>query len=234
MCLLAALALDDTVDNRDRDFLAGFYTLTNKADWRLSQQQSVYQLASATYNLCLRLDFREGNYRHRNANLGKEPLLKAIKIKQKLPHTVIDATPGVLKDSFMLAARDISVTAIERNPLIYIMVKKALDCLTTALPIDYRFGDAAEWLPQLNAEIIYLDPMYPPKKKSAQVKKDMQVLHHVVGQDNDADRLLAVARQQSGRVVVKRPDYAEPLSAEKPSFTSQVGATRFDVYLSKI
>ena len=60
------------------------------------------------------------------------------------------------------------------------------------------------------ADVVYLDPMYPHKQKSALVKKEMRVFQHLVGADLDADELLLPALQLAKkRVVVKRPDYAE-------------------------
>ncbi len=222
----------------DRDFLAIYYTLTENSDWRLDFDGEVYTLAKPADKLSLTLDFRRGKYRYRAQHAGKEPLAQAVKIKKKLPDTVFDATPGVLKDSLMLASRGIHVTACERNPLVFALVRQALSVLENdelKARIDYHFGDAGLALAQLPAtDIIYLDPMYPPPqnaKKSAQVKKDMQVLHDVVGTDSDAAQLFAAARRQPARLVVKRPSYAEPLADIAPSFVSQTGSTRFDVYL---
>ena len=62
-------------------------------------------------------------------------------------------------------------------------------------------------------QVVYLDPMFPHKQKSALVKKEMRVFQSLVGPDLDADGLLAPARQlATKRVVVKRPDYAPPLA----------------------
>lgn len=231
--MLEKVALGKFVSPSDYQFLEQYYVIDASAAWRLDFVGDSYQLSNTTLDLQMNVDFRSGNYRHRNEYIGKEPLLKAIKIKQKLPQSVIDTTPGVLKDSFMLAGRGIHVVAIERNPILYVMIKHALSQVDT--PIDYYFGDAKHILGEHQADIIYLDPMYPPKKKSAQVKKDMQILHHVIGDDDDAAELLNTARQHAqqnnARVVVKRPNYAEPLGNKKPSHTSQTGATRFDVYL---
>lgn len=227
--MLKSLAIDTSVSANVQSFLAEFYSIDSQSDWLLSLSNDAYQLSSKQLGLALRLDFREGNYRHRNNNTGKEPLLKAIKVKQKLPATLLDATPGVLKDSFMLAARGISIIAIERHPLVYTMIEQALSLVE--VDINYQFGDASIGLNAVDAEVIYLDPMYPSKKKSAQVKKEMQVLHHIIGADTDAEQLLSAARAKNSRVVVKRPSYAEPLGGEIPSFVSQTGATRFDVYL---
>jgi 16S rRNA (guanine1516-N2)-methyltransferase len=81
-------------------------------------------------------------------------------------------------------------------------------------------------------EVVYLDPMYPTRNKTALVKKEMRVLKNIVGEDHDAPALLvaalACARQ---RVVVKRPRLASPLAGPKPSMQIAAKTTRFDVYL---
>lgn len=53
--------------------------------------------------------------------------------------------------------------------------------------------------------MVYLDPMFPHRQKSALVKKEMRVFQTLVGADDDADALLAPARRLAKkRVVVKR------------------------------
>ena len=74
--------------------------------------------------------------------------------------------------------------------------------------------------------------MYPHKKKSALVKKEMRVFQTLVGADNDADSLFAPAMAlATKRVVVKRPDYAEFLANTKPSTAIETKKNRFDVYV---
>ena len=88
---------------------------------------------------------------------------------------------------------------------------------------------------------IYLDPMYPERKKSAAVKKDMQILHQLIGADTDSDKLLTAALRaaQHGfieRVVVKRPISSEPLINPwqvSPTHTHESKKTRYDVYVGQ-
>ncbi len=60
-----------------------------------------------------------------------------------------------------------------------------------------------------DVDVIYLDPMFPPRTKSAAVKKEMalfQMLLEHSADPQDADALLQWAlRQDAARVVVKRP-----------------------------
>lgn len=81
-------------------------------------------------------------------------------------------------------------------------------------------------------DVIYLDPMYPDKKKSASVKKNMQILQKLLGKDEDTQELLnAALKVANKRVVVKRPKGAENLTVLKPTYTVESKKTRYDVYI---
>ena len=81
-------------------------------------------------------------------------------------------------------------------------------------------------------DVIYLDPMYPDKKKSASVKKNMQILQKLLGKDEDTQELLNSAlKVAKKRVVVKRPKGAENLTELKPTYTVESKKTRYDVYI---
>ena len=80
-------------------------------------------------------------------------------------------------------------------------------------------------------DVIYLDPMFPERGKSAKVKKSMAFFHQLVGSDDDAAALLPLALATAGyRVVVKRPRHAPPLADIKPGLCFEGKSTRFDVY----
>ena len=82
-------------------------------------------------------------------------------------------------------------------------------------------------------DVVYLDPMFEhDEKNKAQVKKDMQAFRQVVGQDDDADDLLARAYACARcRVVVKRARKARPLADKEPTYSLTGKANRFDVYV---
>jgi 16S rRNA (guanine1516-N2)-methyltransferase len=74
--------------------------------------------------------------------------------------------------------------------------------------------------------------MYPERKKSALVKKDMQILQHLLGKDENAEALLKTALEYAGkRVVVKRPVHAETVGNIKPDTSISSKKTRYDIYL---
>jgi 16S rRNA (guanine1516-N2)-methyltransferase len=95
--------------------------------------------------------------------------------------------------------------------------------------------DSKEFLESLSPEdrpdIVYIDPMFPERKKSAKVKKEMQAFHSIVGSDDDSADLLSLALDHAKyRVVVKRSVSAEALGNLTPSYSLTGRSTRFDVF----
>ena len=84
-------------------------------------------------------------------------------------------------------------------------------------------------------DVIYLDPMFPLRGKSASVKKEMALFQALLepGESvSDADELLLWALQQDvARVVVKRPAKAPELADRTPSHVIAGKAVRYDVYV---
>lgn len=186
------------------------------------------------------VDFLRGNlgYRRHHGGGRKQALGKAIGLKPKVTPSVVDATAGLGRDAFMLAWLGCRVQMLERSPvvaaLLYDGLRRAQQDLEIGSLVTERlhliYQDAQTWLANQRPEVIYLDPMYPHRKKSALVKKEMRIFRLVVGDDLDALSLLQIAFQQARqRVVVKRPKLARPLGV--PTFAIQSENTRFDVYL---
>jgi 16S rRNA (guanine1516-N2)-methyltransferase len=179
-------------------------------------------------------------YRRQHATLRNEIIARALGLKNKLPRHIIDATAGLCRDSFILATLGFEINIIERSPIIFALIEDAIararkDTKTQAIierlhPIQ---ANANDWLKNQTADVIYLDPMFPERKKSALSKQDMRIFHDVVGDDGDADELLTIALTcAKQRVVVKRPRLAAPLCGLIPSFSMEGSSNRFDIYLT--
>jgi 16S rRNA (guanine1516-N2)-methyltransferase len=156
--------------------------------------------------------------------------------------TVIDATAGLGRDAFLLAHKGYRVIAIERSPVIAALledgIKRAMSSpeLKEMLCDRLRLvvGDARVFLRQIPLaeapDVVYLDPMFPPRTKSAKVKKESTVLRCIVGNDEDAGELLEAARGIARRhVVVKRMRPSPPI-APGVTRTYQGKSTRYDIY----
>lgn len=195
------------------------------------------------------VDFVAGKAQHRRLFGGGkgQDIAKAIGLhKFKNPH-VLDATAGLGREAFVLASLGCTVTLLERSPIVHALLqdglKRARECSdsevqTIVARMTLHHASAHEWLPTLAPnslpDVIYLDPMFPERQKSALVQKEMRFFHEIVGDDNDADVLLALAiRHAKHRVVVKRPRHAPMLAGSKPAFVITGKAVRYDVYLGK-
>nr|WP_086939227.1 class I SAM-dependent methyltransferase [Thaumasiovibrio occultus] len=191
------------------------------------------------------VDFVSGAVAHRRKFGGGrgQAIAKAVGLKQGKNPTVLDATAGLGRDAFVLASLGCKVMMIERHPVVAALLD---DGLRRAQADSEIGGWMRERMSLLHAvshqamvdsvtempDVVYLDPMYPHKKKSALVKKEMRVFQSLVGSDDDADDLLTPALAlATQRVVVKRPDYAEPLNNQVPSMAIETKKNRFDVYV---
>ena len=190
------------------------------------------------------VDFVDGAVAHRRKFGGGrgQSIAKAVGLKSGAMPTVVDATAGLGRDAFVLASLGCKVTLIERSPVVAALLQDGLARAAQDPEIGpwvsermhLLQGPAVDNLLALSErpEVIYLDPMFPHKQKSALVKKEMRVFQSLVGPDLDADALLPAAlRMADKRVVVKRPDYAGWLNEHKPSMAIETKSNRFDVYV---
>ena len=186
------------------------------------------------------VDFVGGAVGHRLKYGGGrgQALAKAIGLKKGIMPKVVDATAGLGRDAFLLASLGAQVTLIERSEQMHEYLEQGMQKAAVEneqfeaiiARMKLLFGDAKNLIPTLSPEIILIDPMHPPRKNSALVKKEMRIFQSLVGEDLDADGLLEPALALAKyRVVVKRPSYAPPLANKKPSMSINMKKNRFDV-----
>ena len=154
---------------------------------------------------------------------------------------VVDATAGLGEDSFLLAAAGYAVTLYERDAVIAALLADALDRAThetglkdAAQRMTLITGDAIEGLRGMTTspDVVYLDPMFPGRKKSAAVKKKLQLMQRLEQPCADEREMLDAAFGAKPRkVVVKRPAKGPHLAGAKPSYVLTGKAVRFDVYV---
>ena len=190
------------------------------------------------------VDFVDGATAHRRKFGGGrgQDIAKAVGLKHGFTPNVLDATAGLGRDAFVLATLGCNVTMMERMPIVAALLEDGLERAQLSADV----SDIANRMKLINAssienmslaerpDVIYLDPMYPHREKSAAVKKEMRVFQSLVGEDLDADNLLEPALALAKyRVVVKRPSYAPPLNGKKPSTSINMKKNRFDVYVNQ-
>ncbi len=188
----------------------------------------------------LYVDFLAGKLAHRRKYGGgrSQLIAKAVGIKPGKQLKVLDATAGLGRDAFVLACLGCEVDLIERSPIIAALLADGLKRAYAEpefadISMNLIVADAIQYLQESTKQydVIYLDPMFPVRTKSALVKKEMRILKAIVGEDLDADELLQVARTKAHRVVVKRPGTAAALASAKPDLQFQGKSSRFDAYL---
>ncbi len=192
------------------------------------------------------IDYVAGKLAHRRQFGGgrQQDIARACGLHQVHHLHILDATAGLGRDAFVLASLGARVSMTERDPWLHLLLQDALYRAAQASADDpalsgilsrlsLKGGDARESgsVPGEAPDVVYLDPMFPARTKSAKVKADMQALHHLVGADDTADTLLDWALGTAlKRVVVKRPRHA-PQLADRPADHQLIGkANRFDVY----
>jgi len=194
------------------------------------------------------VNFGSPGMRHRSRSGTSELLGKAVGHGKKIPLRILDATAGLGRDAFVLADLGCEVLMCEREPVILEMLRCGLQSATSSSDIwlsgvvqrmrlcsqDARHISAKE---VHGMDVIYLDPMFPQRAKSAAVKKEMalfQLLLECSEDPQDADALLVWALEQdTARVVVKRPSKAPNLATLKPSHCIEGKSVRYDVYVHR-
>ncbi len=211
----------------------------------------IIELFDQQLNASVAIDFIKGSLAHRQQYGGGrgQAIAKAIGLKSGITPTVLDTTAGLAGDAFVLASLGCPVTLIERSAILFTLIENAIEraSLNDSFQAIIEQGfhvyncDANDYITEQLAlppplarpapDVIYIDPMYPERKKSALVKKDMQILQRLHGKDNDAAELLENSLHYAKkRVVVKRPVHAETVNDRPPNTYVKSKKTRYDIY----
>lgn len=230
-------------------------SLANRLNLPFSQEQTQFDYLllltpeflglqkTNTNSLPLYVDFasEEMHHRRKKTSLKKEFLARALGLKNNTHPIIIDATAGLGRDSFILASLGFEIHLLERSPIIHALLadgivrgKKNPEIADIIKRMHLVETDAVEWLKKsIKPDLIYLDPMFPERRKTALVKKNMQYFQDIIGKENDTETLfqtaLTCAKQ---RVVIKRPRLSETLPGPAPDFSLTGSSSRFDIYLT--
>lgn len=214
-------------------------------------------LSLARDKMVLRADIARELRRLRPGALARELLVRAARIKHADgPVHAVDATAGLGEDALLLAAAGFTVDLYERNLVIAALLEDALrraravpELAEVACRMRLAGSDSIAALREMAAcardgeaarpafcsarpDVVYLDPMFPERRKSAAVKKKFQLLHGLEVPCEDEETLLDAARMVRPRkVVVKRPVKGPYLAGVRPSYSIAGKAVRYDCYV---
>ncbi|MBR3225864.1 MAG: class I SAM-dependent methyltransferase [Atopobiaceae bacterium] len=188
----------------------------------------------------LRGDFSRTVNRLQQNRLSRELLVRAARVRGVRNPVAVDATAGLGEDSLLLAAAGFYVTLFERDAIIAALLRDAIrrgseDARLSEYMARMRLveGDGVEGMRKLDEppDVVLLDPMFPARKKSASVKKKLQMLQRLERPcDNEEELLNAAMQTGAGKVVVKRPAKGPNLAGTTPSYSLAGKAVRYDVY----
>lgn len=189
------------------------------------------------------VDFVGGavGHRFRSGEGRGQALAKAAGLVRGVTPEIVDATAGLGRDAFLLAALGAKVTLIERSEKMHDLLAQGLARAAavggryaeTVARMTLLHGDSCALLPELNPQVVLVDPMHPPRGNTALVKKEMRLIREIVGTDPDSERLMQVALENAqNRVVLKWPLRAEAMAGiRKPSHQILGKSTRYDVFV---
>jgi 16S rRNA (guanine1516-N2)-methyltransferase len=200
----------------------------------------------------IKAEFTEGAVDHRRKFGGGkgQMIARAVGVKAGVYPHVLDATAGLGKDAFVLATLGCKVQLLERSPVVHALLDDGLsrarsfaeaedrELLATLSRMELLASDSRDYLQAMKADeypdVVYLDPMFPDRQKTADVKKEMRAFHSLVGKDEDAGDLLDLALSRAHyRVVVKRPRKSPTLNQKVPSYQLEGKSSRYDIYTLK-
>ena len=187
----------------------------------------------------LRCDLAGMLPRIKPGRLSHELLVRAARVNHP---RAIDATAGFGEDALLLAAAGFHVQLFEHDPVIAALLadglaRAAADPQLSPIASRMRLtcGDSVQALTArasmdvAKPDVVYLDPMFPARQKSAAVKKKFQLLHHLEAPCTDEEGLLRTAIACGPRkVVIKRPAKGPYLAGIKPSYSIDGKAVRYD------
>jgi 16S rRNA (guanine1516-N2)-methyltransferase len=223
-------------------------SVEEEADYLLVRTSECLELRESGKNSIkpVRVDFlsSELSYRRRAGGGVRQGIARAVGLKKGFRPHVFDATAGLGTDGFILASLGCYVSLVERSPVVFALLADGLERALldpdvgriVEKQLELIHGDALDVLNNLSTEqlpdVVYLDPMFPERKKKAGVKKEMRVLRNLAGNDSDSSKLLDISLQKAlKRVVVKRPRLAKSITGPAPAMHIDGKSSRFDIYL---
>ena len=232
--------IDDIIDN-----------IKNKYEFILRVEENnlyLQYLPNSNFKF-IQIDFNDKKllYRLKFGGRYKEDIAKACKVKTNNLPTILDTTAGFGVDAFILASLGCEITLLEREPVIYLMLQNALQCAqhnftqkNIAKKINLLNFDSITYLREnIDAKkfsVIYIDNMFPPRPKSAKIKKEMYILQMLLQNKEDDTNILFdyALRCAQNRVVIKRPKFAPFINQQQPDITFSGKSCRYDVYLTDL
>jgi 16S rRNA (guanine1516-N2)-methyltransferase len=159
---------------------------------------------------------------------------------------VLDGTGGLGTDAWLLANAGARVRVVEQHPVLRALLEDGLRRAGAERPevaarVRVESGDSRALLatPEQvrGIDVLYLDPMYPERRKAALGDRRLRLVAALLAADgiagDDAAGLVEAGLAAGiGRVVLKRPVRVRVPVSRPPGHSLEGRSTRFDVWVS--
>ena len=95
-------------------------------------------------------------------------------------------------------------------------------------------GNSIEFMSKTSTlvDVIYLDPMFPKRRKSGLINKKLQLIQKLEPPCSSETELFdAAVKAAPERIIVKRPLKSPVLAGQKPSYSLNGKTIRYDCYI---
>ena len=180
----------------------------------------------------------------RRRAVRQSELAKACGMASGKRPSLLDGTGGWGLDALCLAQLGARVSVVERLPPMWALIQDLAQC-SGAADVALYCADVWQWLPDQAQvfDVVYLDPMFAPRKKSAAPNKRLQYLAELVTalsveakaqSELDSEHgalqwLQQCARFARERIVLKRRRHDPPLLIA-PDWQIKGRSVRYDVF----
>lgn len=167
----------------------------------------------------------------RRKGAGASELGRACRVRPGMQ--VLDALAGFGIDGLTLAQKG-KVTLVERSPWLVPLLHDLVERCSPGRHVRIVHDDVMHLLAREQFDVVYLDPMFPERSKSALPSKRLQFLRALLEAESVEDTgvltdLVAASRHAArARVVLKRRRNDAEIGA--PSWQIHGRSVRFDVY----
>lgn len=203
------------------------------------KEDGLHFVKDSSQNKLLHVDFLKGSLGWRLKRKDHETLLKKALGKKNNNLTIFDGTAGFLSDALIFLALGHKVIACEQSKVLFLLLSDAIDRAKIKLSfldnLNLIHGDALDVYKSMqNIDVIYLDPMYPSKKKSALTSGSMSDIKSILKLENienlEDEVFFDFKKNKFKKIILKRPIKSKIID---DSFNYQIKgkSTRFDVYI---
>ena len=201
----------------------------------LKLKKNKYSILNTNYkdDPLISIDYTSEKYSNRiNKRMEQKDIF--LKLFKKKSASILDCTAGFGRDAYLLSKLGYMVTMIEKNPIVSLVVKNALENINQERLSLYH-GDSLDFLRHTNTEYdyIYFDFMFKKAKTKSLASKHDETLRCIGYREPSEERLIQLAQQMCKKsVIVKGPKNSIKSNTLKANHRIQTKLLNYDIFIS--